>query len=99
MSLADLIAAGAPELPDGWFYRVTDDSFFGPTVEIRKRRRVGSSRCITARVRDYDFNTALAAVVDACQRACVLLDQEAEEYAKSKAVAAYFGDHDPRRTK
>lgn len=99
MSLADLVAAGAPELSDGWFYRVTEASFFGPTVEVRKRWRIGSHCYMTTRVREHDFDTALEAVVDACNRACAALDREAEEHAWLAAVALYFGDHDPRRTR
>lgn len=27
MSMSELVAAGAPELPEGWFYRVASNGF------------------------------------------------------------------------
>lgn len=97
MSLADLVAAGAPELPDGWFYRVKSESFY-LTVELRKRRRVGSGFYASARVREDDFpDDAAAAVVDACRRAVANMDELAAQQARYVAVDAFVGDHDPRR--
>jgi hypothetical protein len=100
VSLADLVAAGAPELPDGWFYRVTDDVPVGFKVQIREsRRRFGSRLHAETYVLDERFEDAQSAVVDACRRAHASLGARLEAQRKYQAVAAYIGDHDPRRTK
>ena len=42
MSMADLVSAGAPELPEGWFYRVLRAHIPAYKVQIREQRRFGS---------------------------------------------------------
>jgi hypothetical protein len=47
--MADLVAAGAPVLPEGWFYRLTTSGPIcgWPTVEIRQPGRWFGSRVVS----------------------------------------------------
>ncbi|WP_158943564.1 hypothetical protein [Streptomyces sp. NRRL S-378] len=96
--MAELVAAGAPELPDGWFYRIKDTHLVGLRVDIRRRRRVGSTavRGAYSYVFHSQHDDAQSAVVAACTRAHEKWQAEADDIARFRAVTAYIGDHDPR---
>ena len=99
MKLADLVAAGAPELPEGWFYRVVDDYHIGFKVELRRPGRFWSTCLTHAWVRESEHDDALSAVVDACQRAHASRARMLEERERAAGVEAFVGDYDPRRKK
>ncbi|MEU1074319.1 MULTISPECIES: hypothetical protein [unclassified Streptomyces] len=93
--MAELVAAGAPELPDGWFYRVCSNGFC-LEVQIRERRkRFGSRLHETAYVRE-DADDGLMAVVGACCLAMVLLEESATYRRRARSALQYVGDHDPK---
>lgn len=99
MSMADLIAAGAPELPDGWFYRVTTSGpIIGwPVVEIRQPGRWFGSRSVSyAIVRTGEHPTGDDAVLAACTRAWERLQEDEEHRRKTREALALRGDHDPK---
>jgi hypothetical protein len=96
MSMAELVEAGAPELPEGWFYRVKDDGMGFLEVEVRERRkRFGSRVLSTAIVREDDPN-GRRAVVAACHRAVSHLDANREHARRLRQASLFLGDHDPR---
>lgn len=97
MSMAELVAAGAPELPEGWFYRIEDTGVVGLQVEIRQqRKRFGSHLLERAFVLEYKFSDAQSAVVDACTRAYERLQGRDAARARYRALLLFVGDHDPR---
>lgn len=97
MSMADLVAAGAPELPEGWFYRVTTDRIGWPEVQIREpRKRFGSRSVSYAVVRTEEHTEGKSAVVAACVKAWERLEMGNEHQRKMRAVLALDGDHDPK---
>lgn len=97
MSMAELVAAGAPELPEGWFYRIEDTGVVGLQVEIRQQRKRFSSRVLeSAFVLEYKFPDAQSAVIDACARAYERLQGRDEARARFDALLPFIGDHDPK---
>ncbi|MFB7919382.1 hypothetical protein [Streptomyces sp. NPDC056061] len=93
MSMAELVAAGAPELPEGWFYRVKDDGMGYLEVEVRERRkRFGSRLLITALVREDEPNGRRAVAV-ACCRAVARIDEEREHARRLRQASQLIGDH------
>ncbi|GGX26790.1 hypothetical protein [Streptomyces chryseus] len=96
--MAELVAAGAPELPDGWFYRVAYDRV-GLKVKIRERRTFGSRSHAYAWVYEEDHDDALSAIVDACRRVHARMTDELERREKAQAAGQFIGDHDPRRSR
>ncbi|MFJ6636594.1 hypothetical protein ACIQMR_35300 [Streptomyces sp. NPDC091376] len=96
MSMADLVAAGAPELPPGYFYRVRPKSFGLLKVEIRRQGRWLSSCVEDVCIRPANYATAERAIVAACVQA---VEWWGERQADAKALAearAFTGDHDPK---
>ncbi|MEU1200142.1 hypothetical protein ABZ446_28505 [Streptomyces sp. NPDC005813] len=96
MSMAQLVAAGAPELPAGWFYRVTSDGFIGLKVEVRERRKRFGSRVIDYAYVRSDEPDGLTAIVASCRHAVKRIDEADEELRNRRDAAQYIGDHDPR---
>jgi hypothetical protein len=97
MSMADLVAAGAPELPEGWFYRVKPASHgLGYKVEIREQRRGTSRHVASAYVIEERHDDMRAAVVDACRYAHRKVEERAQQRAKYAALEQLAGDHDPK---
>ncbi|MEV0444034.1 hypothetical protein AB0I84_45285 [Streptomyces spectabilis] len=95
--MADLVAAGAPELLPGWFYRVTPDGLGGLEVQVRERRKwVGSRRHATALVLEGEPD-GLKAIVRACRHAARLLEEELRHRSCLSAAGQYIGDHDAFR--
>jgi hypothetical protein len=93
MSMADLVAAGAPELPEGYFYRVEPASLRGLIrVSVRKAKRFGSKSLGESVVVVAEHADDLTAVVFGCRHARRRWD-EAEQTTR---VRAYYGDHDPK---
>lgn len=99
MTMADLVALGAPELPEGYFYRITkDEPYELYELEIRKRGTFFSYRIIQEVINgiftmnspevngDYDKALVLAA-----KRA---YDASRGEYLDLPAENRYVGDHD-----
>ncbi|KPC89906.1 hypothetical protein ADL27_38485 [Streptomyces sp. NRRL F-6602] len=94
MSMADLVAAGAPELPEGWFYRVRPALLPGMVrVEIRRRRFVGSEEVERSVGRLSQYPTALDAVVESCRYAHRRWREREECHLDASAL---YGDHDPK---
>ncbi|MGP3750868.1 hypothetical protein [Streptomyces sp. IBSNAI001] len=97
MSMADLVAAGAPELPEGYFYRVRETSISNLKVEIRRQK----GRWRSALVDDYYVlhsleESAEESIVRACTKAFERWQGDAAERAAYRATTAFIGDHDPR---
>lgn len=97
MSMAQLVAAGAPELPPGYFYRVAPAMLRGCIrVSIRRARIVGSKQVEMSVVFLHRFTDERAAVVAACKTAYRWWQEREESRDMSERVTAYFGDHDPK---
>lgn len=100
MSMADLVRAGAPELPEGMFYRIEDTHVVGLRVDIRRRRRFGSAAVpggdSYVHHEDANCEPGIGAVAQACARAYEKWQQSDSERARYLATTAYIGDHDPR---
>lgn len=97
MSMADLVAAGAPELAGSYFYRVRETSIDYLKVEIRRQRgRWRSSYVAHAWVYHGRDVTAEEAVVDACIRAYMSWQECVGERTRLQAAAEFIGDHDPK---
>lgn len=97
MSMAELVAAGAPALPDGWFYRVTADRIGWPEVQIRQPGKWFGSRCISyAIVRTEEHEDGETAVLAACVKAWTRLHENEEHLRKQREALALRGDHDPK---
>jgi hypothetical protein len=99
MSMAQLIAAGAPELPEGYFYRVRGTAIKSLKVELRRARAVGSKLLASTYVLHEHHPTAESAIVGACQMAYDHWQERDEVAAKYRATTAFLGDHDPRGRK
>lgn len=97
MSMAELVAAGAPELPEGYFYRVRKTNIRSLKVEIRHQRgRWRSSRVDDAWVFHGQNDTAEEDVVDACVRAIKSWHEQAGDRMRYQAALTLRGDHDPK---
>ncbi|MFI0211985.1 hypothetical protein ACH4OV_25355 [Streptomyces diastaticus] len=96
MSMAELVAAGAPELPEGYFYRVRQESLGLLNVEIRRQGRWFSTRVESCPVRPGSWPTAEEAVVAACCRAAEWWGLQRKDVEALKAARAWHGDHDPK---
>ncbi|MDX2575917.1 hypothetical protein PV332_10535 [Streptomyces scabiei] len=97
MSMRDLVEAGAPELPEGWFYRIRSDRFGWPEVEIRQpRKRFGSRTVSYALVRTEQHDDGMSAVVAACVKAYIRMEEDDEHFRKQREALAFSGDHDPK---
>jgi hypothetical protein len=95
--MRELVDAGAPELPDGWFYRVADTRLIGLVVEIREQRKhFGSRELEHAYVHERNHDDAESAIVDACNRAYARLQGQVEARARFCALLPFLGDHDPK---
>ncbi|MGV9546831.1 hypothetical protein [Streptomyces ardesiacus] len=96
MSMADLVAAGAPELPEGWFYRVRYVATVGYKVEVREQRRLTSREVADAWVHENRFDDMAEAVISACRVAYGRAENRASLRSKYAALAKFEGDHDPK---
>ncbi|MEV7250240.1 hypothetical protein [Streptomyces cyaneofuscatus] len=97
MSMAELVAAGAPELPEGHFYRVSSAMITGYVrVSIRRARLVGSVHVEAAVVAMYRHSDELEAVVFGCRTAYQWWQEKEESTELAQRVQALYGDHDPR---
>lgn len=96
MSMAQLVAAGAPELPEGYFYRVHTTSIRSLKVEIREQRRFRSRAVAGTWVLDKLEESAEESIVKACARAFKDWQEADAVRASYRAVSEYIGDHDPK---
>lgn len=96
MSMAQLVAAGAPELPEGHFYRVCRVLAIGHKVEIREQRRFTSSFVADSYVLEEHHDDMTEAVVAACRRAHDKARRRMERRGKGAVLDAFVGDHDPK---
>lgn len=96
MSMAQLVAAGAPELSPRYFYRVSPTSIRLLKVEIRRQGRWFSTPVSEAYVRHEEHATAEAALVDACVRAFESWKAKVGDRVAYNAVSEFVGDHDPK---
>ncbi|MFI9123856.1 hypothetical protein ACIGW0_31445 [Streptomyces bikiniensis] len=96
--MSDLVSAGAPELPEGYFYRVRPavlvSAFF---VEVRRRNRfIGSTELASILVYPSDHPSATEAIVTACREACLQWRESETARAVYREAERFRGDHDPR---
>jgi len=86
----DLIEAGAPPLPEGFFYRVGRIGLDAtPAVQIRRRRRWGSSLRMAARIRTWDDGREIP--VD---EAVLTAAEEAHRtWTRTDRLTLWTGDH------
>lgn len=96
MSMADLVEAGAPKLPEGWFYRVHTTNIRSLKVEIREQRRFRSRAVADTWVLERPEESAEESIVKACARAFKDWQEADAKRAAYRAVSAYIGDHDPK---
>ncbi|WP_030997532.1 hypothetical protein [Streptomyces sp. NRRL F-5630] len=96
MSMADLVAAGAPELPEGYFYRVRQTLHVGYKVEIREQRRFMSRLVADTFVFEERHSNMESAVVKACRYAAATMRERALRESKAATLRALAGDHDPK---
>jgi hypothetical protein len=96
MSMAQLVEAGAPELPDGWFYRVVPDGFVGLKVEVRERRKRFGSRVVDYAYVRSDEPDGLTAIVASCCHAVKRIDEADQDRRNRRDASKYIGDHDPK---
>ncbi|MFG2292031.1 hypothetical protein [Streptomyces sp. NPDC048603] len=96
--MSDLVAAGAPELPEGHFYRVRPFTRSGITVEVRRRRRIVGSELMAYSITfPGNYESGTEAVVKCCRAAAEGFTTRLADRASELAARAYIGDHDPRR--
>jgi hypothetical protein len=96
MSMGQLLLAGAPALPDGWFYRLRESIHVGYKLEIREQRRFGSRLVAEVHVLEERHDDMTDAVVAACQRAHRTVEERAQQREKYAALSDLVGDHDPK---
>lgn len=96
MSMAELVVAGAPELPDGYFYRVRESSSALLKVELRRQGRWLSGLVEDVYVRPGSYATPKAAVVAGCKRIFEDWETRQANDAALRASRAFLGDHDPK---
>lgn len=98
MSMAELVAAGAPELPEGYFYRVRPSTITdGILVDIRRRRRFfGSEELEGSIVSPAMYESGTAAVVDGCRRAFTRWTNSGTARTVLAGAEKFYGDHDPK---
>ncbi|MET9126922.1 hypothetical protein [Streptomyces sp. NPDC004528] len=94
--MAELVDAGAPELPTGYFYRVKRASLGLLSVEIRHQGRFWSSRVEDVYVCPGDFPTSREALASACRRAFDYWQRQQTDAAALFAACVHLGDHDPK---
>ncbi|MEV5079264.1 hypothetical protein AB0K74_10665 [Streptomyces sp. NPDC056159] len=96
MKANGLVALGAPELPEGYFYRVKS-SYIGTAVEVRRKHRFGSAYVTeTYVVTDrgpFGKLTPEEALISACRRVARHVQAMADERAERDTLAEYIGDH------
>lgn len=97
MSMAELVAAGAPDLPEGYFYRIRETSISNLKVEIRQQKGRWRSKLIadTYVIHKPDV-LAEESVVRACERVFETWQGAAAERAAYRSSLPFLGDHDPR---
>lgn len=96
MSMSALVAAGAPELPEGWFYRVSSDGFVGLKVEVRERRKRFGSRAVDYAYVRSDEPDGLTAIVASCCHVVKRIDEADQDRRNRRNAAKFIGDHDPK---
>ncbi|MFD7776639.1 hypothetical protein [Streptomyces sp. NPDC059753] len=94
--MRELVEAGAPELPAGWFYRVRETVHLGFEVQIRARRRFGSRLVAESFVHEERYAVMTDAVIHACRRAHEQVQDRALMKAKAAELRPLAGDHDPK---
>ncbi|MCQ6554766.1 hypothetical protein NPS70_16395 [Streptomyces sp. C10-9-1] len=94
--MLDLINAGAPPLPAGYFYRVQPADLGLLRVELRRQGRWFSSGVQDTYVRPGDYPTAEAAVVAGCQRVEQWWRERLANMRALDEARAWHGDHDPK---
>ncbi|MFD5161021.1 hypothetical protein ACFWMJ_23580 [Streptomyces hawaiiensis] len=97
MSMAQLVAAGAPELPEGWFYRVESAMWRGAIrVIIRRPKLIGSKEVERSVIFVHEHADELAAVVSGCRHAHRRWQEREESRVLADRAREYYGDHDPK---
>ncbi|MFE6493391.1 hypothetical protein [Streptomyces sp. NPDC057748] len=95
--MSELVAAGAPVLPEGYFYRVRETSISNLKVEIRRQKGRWWSTLVADR---YEIHTpeesAEESIVMACTKAFERWQGTTAERSAYRATLPFLGDHDPR---
>lgn len=91
---AELLEAGAPDLPEGYFYRITTLAFLPiPVISIRKRHSFWPSTLVW----EHTFHTWEFDTVEDYARACRVVYENAGLDAANRSRDALFrsmmGDH------
>ncbi|MGW2950760.1 hypothetical protein [Streptomyces eurythermus] len=95
--MADLVAAGAPELPAGYFYRVEPASLRGMIrVTVRRARRFGSKEVGRSVIFLVEAADELSAVVSGCYHAHRRWRELEDTRRQGERVKDFYGDHDPK---
>ncbi|MFI2213009.1 hypothetical protein [Streptomyces sp. NPDC020141] len=93
MSMDSLVAAGAPHLPSGYFYRVRPTGIRCLKVEVRRSRWIGSHLMASSYVLHGRHRVATDDVVAACRRAHRAWRESRGEDESYKAARTFVGDH------
>ncbi|MFJ3588604.1 hypothetical protein ACIQUY_04850 [Streptomyces sp. NPDC090231] len=98
MSMADLVALGAPELPEGHFYRIRPSHITeGLFVDVRRQRRFfGSVELAGTVVYPSSYSNGGEAIVHGCHRAFQKWQETDAARALVREANEFVGDHDPR---
>ncbi|MFE5093246.1 hypothetical protein ACFRCI_23515 [Streptomyces sp. NPDC056638] len=96
MSMADLVALGAPELPADYFYRLRLSGLGILRVTIRRQCRVGSRFVAEALAVPHLYPNPGDTVVKACREAVRDMRDRPLFKAREAAARGFIGDHDPR---
>ncbi|MFG3014330.1 hypothetical protein ACGFZB_28705 [Streptomyces cinerochromogenes] len=96
--MADLVAAGAPKLPEGYFYRIRPTHITeGLFVDVRRQRRFfGSDQVGGCVVYPSEYESGAEAIVDGCRRAHDRWQENERAQAARAEAGRLVGDHDPK---
>jgi hypothetical protein len=100
MTMEQLLLAGAPELPDGMFYRIEPSGIGSLKVQIRERRKRLGSRAVDdayTYVYPSHHETVNASIVAGCERANQHRVGAARRRAMYRQAVTFVGDHDGRK--
>jgi hypothetical protein len=94
MTMSELMALGAPALPDGLFYRIKVDPYTGQiTIQIREDRKRFGSKMLESHFYYVDELTLAEMCEDTSEKYLKRTKTYRENNAKIKALAKYAGDH------
>lgn len=98
MSMSELVALGAPELPAGYFYRIRPTHITeGLFVDVRRQRRfVGSVKLAGTVIYPSHFSNGGEAIIRGCCQAYSRWLDTVDARMRGDEASQFLGDHDPR---